>query len=152
MILQKYIDRFWKKVDKTSNSNGCWIFGNGKGYQMFGPEYNAMYAHRFSYTIHKGKIPYGLFVCHTCDNPGCVNPEHLWLGTNKDNTDDKVAKGRQLKGSQIPSARFTEAQIYEIRSATYYYGLNRDLAKKYNCRQEVISKLRSGQGWKHVKI
>lgn len=150
MILQKYIDKFWAKVDKTSNPNGCWIFGNGKGYQMFGPEYNSMYAHRFSYTIHKGQIPNGLFVCHTCDNPKCVNPSHLWLGTNKDNVNDKIAKGRQLKGSQIPASKLTEADVYAIRSAKYYRGINTDLAKKYKVRREHICKLRAGQGWSHL--
>lgn len=86
--------RFWKKVEKT---NDCWLWIAGKypdGYGVFwnGTTYDG--AHRISWELHYGEIPKGMLVCHTCDNPPCVNPEHLWIGTKKDNNNDRTKKGR----------------------------------------------------------
>jgi hypothetical protein len=86
--------RFWKYVNKT---DGCWLWTGaigGSGYGLLGVENRNVPAHRLSWQIHNGPIPDGLLVCHTCDNPPCVNPAHLWLGTNLDNARDKMAKGR----------------------------------------------------------
>lgn len=87
--------RFWEKVSK---SNGCWIFSaspnreNGYGRIWFNRKHH--FAHRISYEMHFGKIPKDKLVLHKCDNPPCVNPDHLFLGTDKDNTHDCIAKGR----------------------------------------------------------
>lgn len=89
--------RFWKYVKKTDN---CWNwigYINPFGYGRLSMKYmkpNVIMAHRFSYELHKGKVPKGLFVLHTCDNRQCVNPKHLWLGTQKDNLQDMSKKGR----------------------------------------------------------
>lgn len=115
MILPKYIKQFWSRVDKTSDPNGCWFRGPRTRYSQFGPEYNRMYSHRFAYTITHGPIPEGLFVCHTCDNRGCVNPDHLWLGTNKDNMRDMVNKGRSNRGMRNGQARLSDMDILWIR-------------------------------------
>jgi hypothetical protein len=87
------MDSFWNKVNKTS---GCWIWtaANKDGYGRYS---NSGYAHRISWEMHFGKIPAGMFVCHKCDNPPCVNPDHLFLGTNQDNVNDMRAKGRGSK-------------------------------------------------------
>lgn len=88
------IDRFFENVNKT---NSCWIWIGSKtsdGYGTFGYARIIYYAHRFSYEFHNGKIPKGMFVCHKCDNPSCVNPEHLWVGTHSDNMKDASKKGR----------------------------------------------------------
>jgi hypothetical protein len=89
--------------------NGCWIWTKGYAGGRAGrygmlrlPDGSAITGHRLSYQIHKGAIPPGTFVCHTCDNPGCVNPDHLWLGTNSDNQKDAVAKGRH--SNNLPSS------------------------------------------------
>lgn len=87
--------RFWERVNKQPD--GCWLWTgttNLRGYGILARNNTMQLAHRFSYELHKGVIPDGMFVCHSCDNPPCVNPDHLWLGTNADNVSDMVAKGR----------------------------------------------------------
>lgn len=92
-------ERFWKYVDKTAT---CWlwtasVYPAGYGSFSHAPGKH-MGAHRYSWELHFGPIPDGLFVCHTCDVKTCVRPDHLWLGTSAENTADKVAKGRQARG------------------------------------------------------
>ena len=94
---KKVIDRFMSKVKKIPK--GCWEWTAGKQlskwpYGRFKYKGKTIYAHRVSYMIFLGSIKKGMFVCHTCDNPSCVNPKHLWLGTNSENMLDSVRKGR----------------------------------------------------------
>jgi HNH endonuclease len=88
---------FWCYVEKTE---GCWIWKGSKvqaGYGRIVLQGKTYRAHRISYLFLKGEIPEGLCVCHTCDNPACVNPEHLWLGTSRENTKDMIIKGRLVR-------------------------------------------------------
>jgi hypothetical protein len=98
-------ERFWQNVEQSSDPNGCWIWTGhtSSGYgSLYDPEKrNQIGAHRVSWQIHHGPIPHGLWVLHNCptgDNPRCVNPAHLWLGTVEDNVADMVAKGRNAHG------------------------------------------------------
>lgn len=86
--------QFWEKVDRTS---GCWLWAAGKNNQGYGVCFldgRRTYVHRLSWELHRGPIPSGLYVCHTCDTPLCLNPDHLFLGTQRDNMADASAKGR----------------------------------------------------------
>ena len=94
-----YEERFFQKVIKTET---CWLWNGAltsNGYGSFVFNGKSQGAHRFSYQNFKGEIPEGMLICHTCDIPACVNPEHLWVGTHLDNSDDKYKKNRQVKSS-----------------------------------------------------
>ncbi len=113
--------RFWRKV---TPSKGCWIWQgtkNQRGYgQMRMYPSGALSAHRVSYELHKGPIPAGLIVRHSCDNPSCVNPAHLLAGTHKDNARDCIDRGRKAT-SHAPHTRLrkvTDDQVREIRQDT----------------------------------
>jgi hypothetical protein len=104
-MLQQDIDRFFKKVDKTTS---CWIWThstNKFGHGMFSFQGKTLGAHRFSFQLHNGNISNGFYVCHSCDNPACVNPNHLWLGTASDNMQDMIKKGRQGKNLGWPKGK-----------------------------------------------
>lgn len=94
------MERFWSKVNKT---DGCWIwtaYRDDKGYGCFGFRGKVWKAHRVAYELATGPIPTGAHILHSCDNPSCVNPEHLRAGTHADNMRDKVARGRDFQASQ----------------------------------------------------
>jgi hypothetical protein len=97
---KRAINSFWQHVDKTGD---CWVWTGAtahNGYGVLGVGGKQLKAHRFSWTLTNGTISDGLFVCHRCDNPPCVRPDHLFLGTVQDNTADMVAKGRQNQGDK----------------------------------------------------
>lgn len=100
------MQRFWDKVDKT---DGCWLWTaarNTKGYGRFRVDGNLVSPHRFAYELEVGPIPNGLWVLHHCDNPRCVNPGHLFLGTHSDNMRDSFAKGRMdMQGRGVKAGR-----------------------------------------------
>jgi hypothetical protein len=98
-------------------SCGCWIWTSFElrdGYGGFGVRGRPVLAHRFSWKLHKGEIPNGQCVLHHCDVPLCVNPDHLFLGTQQDNIRDKVAKHRQATGERHGMAKLTDVQVAEI--------------------------------------
>jgi hypothetical protein len=115
------LQRFWSRVNKTGD---CWLWmagaaqGYGEFYWLERGKHNRFYrAHRFSYELHFGPIPPGLFVLHNCDNRACVRPEHLRLGTNQDNMNDKVVRRRHPahRGAWAPGRKLTNKHVSEIR-------------------------------------
>lgn len=118
-------ERFWPKVQRAGPAE-CWGWTgatNGVGYgklQSGRRGEPALYAHRVAYKLAYGDVPDGLFVLHRCDNPSCVNPQHLFLGTNLDNVRDMTRKGRQRhvgsKGEHNGNAKLTLPQVIEIRT------------------------------------
>lgn len=117
----KYIDSFWSKVEKLGE-NECWkwkAYKNRQGYGRMGiAASQCVNAHRVSWLIHNGSIPKGMFVCHKCDNPECTNPNHLFLGTRQDNTNDMMIKKR--------GKHFSNHDFYGVRFEERYDGLNRE--------------------------
>lgn len=143
--------RFWRNVT-TSDDGSCWEWRGAKhrGYGVIGVNKRQVRAHRFSYELHNGPIPDGLYVCHSCDNPGCVNPSHLWLGTNEENTADKTIKGRQARvaGLANPNAKLTAEQVRAIRNdSTHTY---RELAELYGLHYMTIGKIKRRETYRDV--
>ena len=136
-------ERFWEKVNVCSPDD-CWewkAFRSEWGYGLLNVNGHPESAHRISYELHFGCIPDGMFVCHKCDNPPCVNPSHLWLGTHQDNTDDRTQKSRQPVGENHPSAKLTDIQVIEIRERYAQGEFQRDLAIEYGVAQSNISQI-----------
>ena len=135
---------------------GCWNWtgkiSNQKGYVIFhGWDHKAIMGHRFSYEMKFGPIPAGLCCCHHCDNPKCVNPDHLFLGTNYDNVMDKVRKGRSLRGVRARTNVLTEEQVREIRAFKPFPGSRDILAAKYGVSNSTIKQVRIRETWKWLK-
>lgn len=118
---------------------------------MFMLEGSLIGAHVASYIIHCDDVPTGLSVLHTCDNGFCVNPEHLFLGTQQDNMDDKCAKDRQAKGIDNGNAKLTEIQVIEIRAHLDRGDMyQKDIAKKYNVDPTTITNIKLRRQWRHI--
>src|SRR3990172_11160414 len=113
--------RFWSKVDKSNGPNSCWIW-LGARRNKYGSIRNGsvQYAHRVAWELTNARIPKGICVLHNCDNPLCMNPRHLFLGTYKDNRIDAVQKGRARfpnnKGSVHGMSKLSENEVLQIRS------------------------------------
>lgn len=144
--------RFESKFKKTK---GCWLWQSYKtnGYGGFYVKRPKIYdyTHRISYYIYVGKIG-NYNVLHKCDNPICVNPKHLWLGTHQDNMIDKAKKFRAPFGSQHSKAKITEYDVIEIRKECIIgkYGEIPRLAKKYNLFKTTIYCIIHRKTWKHI--
>lgn len=134
-------------------ASGCWNYLGllqPNGYGIFGHHGKSSLAHRAAYSIYKGEIPDGLQVCHTCDNRKCVNPDHLFLGTQTDNEQDKVSKGRGSKGEKRPLAKHTDEEISELKSRIRKGESVPKLAKEYGIPQPNVYKIKYGKLWRHV--
>jgi len=104
--------------------------------------------HRVAYEHHRGPIPPGLFVCHSCDVPICVNPDHLFLGTGAENTADKMRKNRHIKGEQVHTAKLMPKQVLEIRSIA---GMSmRAISRRYGVTHGAVSRIIGRKTWTHL--
>lgn len=129
------IERFEAKYIPEPNS-GCWLWTGaccGNGYGAFWTGHSSINAHRVSYLLYKGSIPDGLLVRHTCDVPQCVNPEHLLLGTQKQNVADKFFRNRQadVSGERNPRAILSHDDVKKIRSRALGGETKRSINKSY---------------------
>ena len=146
------IERLLSKIDRSS---GCWNWTAGKdsdGYGQMRVGGRKRLCHRLSYEEHRGVIPAGQCVLHRCDNPACINPEHLFLGTQPQNIADMIAKGRDrkacLKGEAHSQAKLTEADVIEIRAAQ---GLSQTrLGAIYGVSPSQIGQILRRENWTHV--
>ena len=151
------LSRFWDYVDKSAGRNGCWVWTGNKfkfGYGSYGRACrgNTIVAHRISWELCRGKIPRGLFVLHQCDNPPCVNPRHLYLGTQDDNMKDRSRRNRQPKGEQQSMSKLRETDIPVIRARkSNQRGAAPAVARDYGVHPCTIKAIWEGRAWKHVK-
>lgn len=142
--------RFWEKVS-IKEPNECWEWQSTKNndhYGRFRIQGVRYMAHRVSFEFAHGAIPEGLVVRHSCDNPSCVNPNHLEIGTMGDNNADKVTRGRQAKGERHGRSKLTEATVRLIKAAE---GSQRNIAKTFEVSQSTVRAIKAGHSWSHIQ-
>lgn len=141
------IERFLKKFVVTP---GCWLWTgpkDGKGYGMFRAGEKTRRAHRFSYALYVGVIPENMLVCHRCDTPACVNPAHLFIGTSRDNAEDREQKGRGVRpsGEAHHNAKLTMEQAKAIRADNRK---QREIAADYGISQHAVWAVKQNKVWR----
>lgn len=158
-LTQKQIDRFWSKVD-IKGPNECWDWNSYKhrqGYGVIKVNSKLLLAHRVSAEL--AGISIKDKICHSCDNPSCVNPNHLFAGTQKDNINDKINKQRQARGERAGSAKLTELQVIEIRNAIKKLKTSNNrlphrsrdmLSAKFNISKIQLDHINARTNWKHI--
>ena len=150
--------RFWKKVDR---SGSCWDWqaaADPRGYGWFKLNGKRILAHRLAYQMVVGDIPEGYDVCHHCDNPACVRPDHLFSGTRADNMRDSWQKGRSHgrppyypKGEQHSHHKLTRVQVLEIRRKYAVGGVTyRELALEYGVTFSNVGRVIRRDRWTHI--
>jgi predicted XRE-type DNA-binding protein len=154
-LTKEQIARFWAKVD-IQGPDDCWEWQAGTdtpGYGRFKVNKKDQGAHRIAYELTHGPISEGLCCCHHCDNRACVNPKHLFLGTNQDNIVDKVLKGRSPKGERHWHVKITEEQVVEIRRlyALENHMLQKEIALLFGIKKSQVSSIINKESWKHIK-
>lgn len=142
--------RFWARVERCG-SEECWSWTgglSGRGYGEIWVDGKKVIASRLSWMIGNGRtIPAGLFVCHTCDNPKCVNPAHLFVGTQSENINDAARKGRLV----VPvKSHLTESDVREMRQLRAAGATQRDLCSRFKLHRSSFYRIVTGQRWKHV--
>lgn len=145
----KELKRFWSKVDK-SNLNGCWNWiasVNPKGYGQFQVRGKVVRSNRFAYFISRRSLKADEKVCHSCDNRLCCNPEHLFVGTPKENSQDMVKKGRSARGEKQHNHRLTIFQVQVIKEEIAAGASNVELGKVFGVSPSTISDIRRGICW-----
>lgn len=153
------VARFWSQVQKTDT---CWLWQGGKLGRTYAklwvtPE-RRMFVHRYSYELAYGPIPAGLHVCHRCDTPACVRPDHLFLGSDRDNAQDREQKGRggtqngcgKLAGERHAEHVLTTAQVEEMRERRQAGELLRVLAGDYGVSVQTVHRIVTRQAWTHL--
>jgi hypothetical protein len=165
-------ERFWSKVDKDGpvpqhrpELGRCWTWTGSRqprGYGTFGVGHKSELAHRIAYRIEHGAVPARLHVLHACDNPPCVRPSHLFIGTQTDNNRDAWTKGRSVlppppkpsqrtRGERMGAAKITDAQARDIFNRYHAGGVTQQaLADEYGLNQRTISKIASGRSYRHL--
>ena len=148
--------RFWLYVRRT-NDERCWLW-HGAMKSRYGTIHRGdghkgdIGAHVASWEIHNGPVPRGMYVLHKCDNPRCVRPKHLFLGTHRSNMRDMASKGRAARpsGERHPSSKLTRADVVDIRRRLEAGETHAAVAKAFNVSTSHIARIGSREQWKHV--
>lgn len=156
------LDRFEAFFDKTDR---CWNWKGSKQTQGYGKIKvggRTFRAHRLAFELYIGAVPDKIFVCHKCDNPACVNPDHLFLGTPKQNTHDMLRKGRwvqppsrkpgTVRGSKNFNSRLKEAEVLKIKALLRDKVLNKDIAKRFDVVPKTISDIKLNKTWSWLEL
>ena len=155
-----------KKIEYFVDNNNCWICTSHckdkDGYPKIGLKYKSMRMPRYIYSKLVGEIPEGFVIRHKCDNPQCINPEHLEVGTHYDNIMDKVKRGRMsensiknltighnMRGENSPCSKLTEKQVREILELDLKH---REIAEIFNVSRRTIGMIKKRVIWKHIKL
>lgn len=154
--MRKEIDRFMEKVAKGQDEqNDCWEWtaakyrgGYGHFRKLVDEQWKMVKAHRYAYEVFKGPLEPTLQVCHTCDNPSCVNPAHLFAGTAKENSDDKIKKGRFKPGRNHKHKWLTQEIVDNMRK-DYDNGMTQiEIVNKYGYSRAQVCRVVNRQIWK----
>lgn len=157
----KFIRSFQDRYHMIPGGSGCWEWSgpyDKDGYGVIKRLGKTYRAHRVSFTIHNGKIPEGLMILHSCDNPKCVNPAHLSPGTAKDNSDDMIRRGRKavvrgaeaLRGARNARAKLTSLEVLRIRCRASEGESQAALAREFNVSDAAICNIIARRSWKHI--
>lgn len=150
--MKTLVERFEDKYIPEPNS-GCWLWTAAlftSGYGVFRVRGKNIRAHRFAWVAQRGPIPDGMFVCHRCDIPSCVNPDHLFLGTHDDNVADKMAKGRHRCpiGAANSSTKLNYEKVTAIRADTRTYAV---IAKEFGVCAGTVGEIKRREIWRHLE-
>lgn len=141
-------ERFYANVLKTET---CWLWlgaPDPHGYGWFRFRGRGEHTQRVSWMLSGKTIPVGMLVLHTCDNPQCVRPSHLFIGTQQDNLADMKEKGRQAKGTMFPQSKLTPRLVKRIRADSRTQDA---IANEIGCSRSVVSRVKNGKAWTHVR-
>jgi hypothetical protein len=153
MYSEKFKARFWAHVAIVNDTNSCWLWQRYKtkdGYGIVNACGVSRGAHRVALEIEHGVAYVGGEVMHSCDNPGCVRPSHLRMGTHLENLADMKAKGRARKGERHLGAKLTEADVLEARGRFAAGRSARSMAKEYGVDHTTLMHAIAGRNWAHV--
>lgn len=148
-VKEKTPEKFWKQV-QFGEPDECWLWLGSSWDSRYG-NFGGMGAHKYVMTVFYGEIEKGICALHKCDITKCVNPNHLFLGTQLDNIKDRNAKGRTARGENLHS-KLTEEQVRTIKVRLFAGETTRALAKEYGVGKTVMGNIRIGKKWKHVTI
>lgn len=133
---------------------GCWEFVGGRTGANYGVvsirKFEQKGAHVVSFEYFNGPVQKGMQICHSCDNPPCCNPEHLFLGTCQDNKDDEIAKGRHVFGEKGGNSKLTEGDVLEIKKQLSLGATQYSLAKQFKVTKQAIWRIKEGLCWRHL--
>ncbi len=146
--------RFWRAVEKK-RPNDCWEWMGSRHYKGYGEialsHKGKTKSHRVAWALTNGEIPEGMVVCHSCDNPPCCNPDHLFLGTHKTNKHDSQEKGRHAFGERSGMAKLTESEVKKIRAIDKTGTRTRlSLASQFGISGRMVTSICRYDNWKHV--